>query len=310
MTSTVRLAAAVGSIVAIAISMSASARQPAASTIADLIYASVDGSDLRLDLYLPATTGPAPLVVYFHGGGWSSGSRKNYGKLRWQADERTPFAQLVAAGYAVAAVDYRLSSQAQWPAQIFDAKAAVRWLRASAEIYRIDPNHVAAWGDSAGGYVAAMLGTSGDVPELEGSEGSAGYSSRVQAVADWFGPIDLLSIDDQALDDGRRRIHLAEGSGESLLLGCVATACPERARAASPISYVSRDDPPVLLQHGRFDHVVPFGQSVEFRDALNRAGVRTEFHAYDCDHEFEGVDAPPKEIRAALITFLGRTFGR
>ncbi|WP_169338124.1 alpha/beta hydrolase, partial [Nocardia vinacea] len=182
----------------------------------DLVYTVVDGNDQRLDLYLPATTAKAPLVLYFHGGGWSSGSRKNYRNLGWQADERTPFAQLIAAGYAVASVDYRLSRQAKWPAQIVDAKAAVRWLRANADRYLIDTNHIAAWGDSAGGHIAAMLGTSGGVAELEGSEGSAGYSSRVQAVADWFAPTDLLTIDDQALEDGRSTVHLAEGSAESL----------------------------------------------------------------------------------------------
>lgn len=310
---TARLAVTAVSILSTVIAVSACMREPVAELeriFPDLVYTVVDGNDQRLDLYLPATTAKAPLVLYFHGGGWSSGSRKNYGNLGWQADERTPFAQLIAAGYAVASVDYRLSRQAQWPAQIVDAKAAVRYLRANADGYLIDTNHIAAWGDSAGGHIAAMLGTSGGVAELEGSEGSAGYSSRVQAVADWFGPTDLLTIDDQALDDGRSTVHLAEGSAESLLLGCVATRCPERARAASPVTYVSGDDPPVLLLHGRFDHVVPFGQSVEFRDALQRAGVHTEFHAYDCDHEFFGAAPPPEHIRATLITFLDQIFGR
>ncbi|MGW4772562.1 alpha/beta hydrolase fold domain-containing protein [Nocardia sp. NPDC004278] len=313
MTSIPGLVMAVVSILTSASVVSSCGPAPAASSaraIPDLVYATVDGVDLRLDLYLPAGTAAAPLVLYFHGGGWSRGSRKNYGSVGWQADERTPFAQVVAAGYAVASVDYRLSDRARWPAQIFDAKAAVRWLRASAGTYRLDPNHVAAWGDSAGGYIASMLGTTGGVAELEGGVGVAGYSSRVQAVADWFGPTDLLSIDEQALSDGRSTVHLVEGSAESVLLGCVASDCPERARNASPISYVSGDDPPVLLLHGRFDHIIPLGQSIEFGDALNRAGVRTEFHAYDCDHELLGAAPAPEQIRATLITFLDRTFNR
>jgi dipeptidyl aminopeptidase/acylaminoacyl peptidase len=155
-----------------------------------------------------------------------------------------------------------------------------------------------------------MLGTSGGVADLEGAEGNSVYSSGVQAVADWFGPTDLLTIDDQAIADGRSVVHLSEGSGVSKLLGCVASRCPDRARAASPVTYVSGDDPPVLLMHGRDDHIVPFGQSIEFRDALNRAMVHTEFHAYDGDHEFSGTAPEPDQIRGTLIAFLNQTFGR
>lgn len=268
----------------------------------DITYATVAGTDLKLDLYLPTTAGAHPVVVYLTGGAWMIGSRKGYPvPLPW-GHITTVAHELAQRGYAVASVDYRLSDKAQWPAQIHDVKAAVRWLRANASTYGLDPNRFAAWGDSAGGHLSAMLGVSGGVPELEGDEGNPGYSSRVQAVADWFGPADLTTMQAQTIPFGQS--HDGETAPEAKLLGCAIPACPEKARAASPVSYVSADSPPFLFQHGELDHLVPYGQSVELRDALNRAGVPTEFHGYPLtDHEFVGL-VPPPVLTRTLFAFL------
>nr|CTQ91326.1 Esterase/lipase [Kibdelosporangium sp. MJ126-NF4] len=274
----------------------------------DITYATVDGIDLKLDLYLPTGARLAPLVVYLHGGAWKTGSRKGYGvPMPWELGEFPRFGDLTRAGYAVASVDYRLTGQARWPAQLHDVKAAVRWLRANAATFGLDPGRVAAWGESAGGHLAAMLGVTHDRPGLEGTVGVTGQSSGVQAVVDWFGPTDLLTMDEQALPDGLSQEHDVAGSPESDLLGCVPTTCPDRARSASPVSYVDSSAPPTLSQHGYLDHIVPFGQSVELRGLLNHVGVPAELHTYLTDHEFVGLAPPPWELRRTLIDFLDRT---
>ena len=139
----------------------------------------------KLDLYLPEKAdGPLPVIVWVHGGGWLAGSKDGGG----------PALPFVGKGYAVAAINYRLSQHAKFPAQIEDCKAAIRWLRANAKTYNLDPDHIGVWGASAGGHLVALLGTSGDVKELEGKEGNTDQSSRVQAVVDWFGPTDLTKM--------------------------------------------------------------------------------------------------------------------
>src|SRR5882724_887911 len=151
----------------------------------DVEYARVGNRPLLLDLYLrDASTEPAPVVVWIHGGGWSSGDKFP-----------TPAARLVAAGYSVASVEYRLTGEAKFPAQIYDCKAAIRWLRANARKYNIDSAHIGVWGHSSGGHLVSLLGTSGNVEELEGAEGNLDQSSRVQAVVDFSGPTDLLRTD-------------------------------------------------------------------------------------------------------------------
>src|SRR5882724_12604171 len=150
----------------------------------DVEYARVGNRPLLLDLYLrDASTEPAPVVVWIHGGGWSAGDKFP-----------TPAARLVAAGYAVASIEYRLTGEAKFPAQIHDCKAAIRWLRASARKYNLDAAHIGVWGHSSGGHLVSLLGTSGDVKELEGAEGNTDQSSRVQAVCDFCGPSDFAAF--------------------------------------------------------------------------------------------------------------------
>src|SRR5687768_12543691 len=152
----------------------------------DLPYVENGKSSQSLDLFIPAgatADKPLPLVVWIHGGGWRQGDKARCLAL-----------PLLAHGYAVASINYRLSGEAQFPAQIHDCKAAIRWLRANAKEHGIDADRIGVWGSSAGGHLVALLGTSGDVKELEGELGNAGVSSRVQAVCDFFGPAELSSV--------------------------------------------------------------------------------------------------------------------
>ncbi|MDX2137088.1 MAG: alpha/beta hydrolase [Chloroflexota bacterium] len=219
-----------------------------------------------LTLYLPEEGEvPFPLVIFIHGGGFMMGDNTMYG-----AEEVDP---VVAAGYAVASLNYRLSGEAIFPAAVEDVKAAVRWLRANAETYNLDPDRFAAWGGSAGGNLAAMLGTSGDVAEFDNPElGNADVSSRVQAVVNQFGPIDFLQMDTQFAEDdvcpASAENHDAADSPESMYLGAEIQTVPELAAAANPITYVSDDDPPFFIQHGTADCNVPAAQSQALYDAL------------------------------------------
>jgi acetyl esterase/lipase len=220
----------------------------------DLVYKTVNGAALTLDLYCPEkVSGPAPVIVWIHGGAWRRGGKR-----------KCPAVALVPDGYAVASIDYRLSSTAPFPAQIEDCKAAVRWLRANAAKYNLDADRIGVWGMSAGGHLAALLGTTGGVPELEGSGDNMQYSSRVQAVCAVAGPTNLPAL----TNVGPKRMSAIEG-----LLGGPLEKDKAKAIAASPIHYVSKDDPPFLIVHGEGDRVIPVEQSQRLYEALQKAGV-------------------------------------
>ena len=224
----------------------------------DMAYVENGHERHKLDLYLPLQADKKlPLVVWIHGGGWRQGSKDSGG----------PALDLVSHGFIVASINYRLSNHAIFPAQIHDCKAAIRWLRAHADEYKIDAEHIGVWGSSAGGHLVALLGTSGDVVELEGDLGHIDQSSRVQAVCDWFGPTDLLLMNKQSGDGGTMN-HDAIGSPESLLLGGPLQQVPEKAKLASPLSYVTPDDPAFLIVHGDKDPLVAWQQSQLLADAL------------------------------------------
>ncbi|HSN76363.1 MAG TPA: alpha/beta hydrolase [Anaerolineae bacterium] len=233
----------------------------ATPTVQDVAYASLSPTQ-KLDLYLPEGDGPFPLIINVHGGGFMMGDKSN------PAEADT----FLANGYAVASVDYRLSGEALAPAQIEDLKAAVRWLRANAQEYNLDPERFAAFGQSAGGNLVALLGTSCGVAELEGAElGSAEQSSCVQAVVDWFGPTDFLQMDQQFAGTSCPATHDAADSPESMLLGAPIQTVPEQAQAVNPITYVTPDAPPFLIQHGTADCNVPPQQGQLLYDALEPA---------------------------------------
>jgi acetyl esterase/lipase len=232
------------------------------TTIEALEYANVDGEALLLDLRIPEGRGPHPVIVYLHSGAWITGDRTG-----------GPAIRQASRGYAVASIEYRLAPQYTWPAQIEDCKAAVRWVRANAARFNLDPERIGVFGTSAGGHLAAVLGTSGGVDSLEGPQlGNAQFSSRVKAVVDFYGPTDLLKLDEQKLGclplDGN-----SPYMPPSLLMGCSIQQCKERAVLASPMTYVSNDDPPFLILHGLLDCLVSFQQSVSLHQALEARGL-------------------------------------
>ena len=243
-------------------------RRPAESANAvvqrDLVYKPVNGESLRLDLYFPQKfSGSLPVILWIHGGGWDRGRK-----------ERCPAVALVDDGYAVASIDYRLTGTAPFPAQIEDCKAAVRWLRANASKYNLDPDHIGAWGQSSGGHLAALLGTSGGVRELEGAGDNMSYSSRVQAVCAVSAPSDLVRLYQEASQSSTNDSERATSAVAALVGGSPEQNQP-KAVAASPIHYVSKDDPPFLIIHGENDLTVPVTQAESFAAALKAAGVET-----------------------------------
>ncbi|MEI8043783.1 MAG: alpha/beta hydrolase [Verrucomicrobiota bacterium] len=217
--------------------------------VKDLEYVAGGHERNRLDLYLPEKAArPLPVILWVHGGGWVGGNKTN-----------GPAFRFATKGYAVASMNYRFSQHAIFPAQIQDCKAAVRWLRANARKYGLDPDRIGAWGASAGGHLVALLGTTAGVKEFEGPGGNEDQSSRVQAVVDWFGPTDFLTV---GAKDTRTK-----------LLGGDAQKNRDKAIKASPMTYVSKDAAPFLIMHGDEDQTVPIKQSEIFAAALKQAGA-------------------------------------
>ncbi len=247
-------------------------------TYANLDYAPPDpltSNGHRLDLYIPGGSArPLPAVIWTGGSAWMGDNGKNTaGGLA---------AQLNPAGYAVAGVSIRSCSQVKFPGQLHDIKAAIRWLRANAAKYNLDPDHIAIMGDSSGGWTAAMAAVTGDAPEMEGSVGVTGVSSRVQAAIAFYPPTNFITMDFWALrkcDPAGNRLggpggaacHDSESSPESRLLGCAIQTCPDRVRAASPMRYITDADPPIMILHGGSDQLVPHNQGEELYMALNKA---------------------------------------
>lgn len=231
----------------------------------DVAYA-IKSPAQKLDVYLPDEgEGPFPVILSIHGGAFKSGD-KGDGQV-------IPMLEGLKRGYAVVSINYRLSGEAIWPAQINDVKAAVRWLRANSTQYKLNPEKIAAWGGSAGGHLSAMVGTSGNVKELEDlSQGNTDQSSRVQAVVDWFGPTDFLKMDEQAKESkvSNPQIHSIPDSPESQLIGKNLKDAPELVEAANPETYITKDDPPFFIQHGLADPLVPYPQSVYFAEKLEK----------------------------------------
>ncbi len=218
----------------------------------NVVFGKGGDQDLHADIAWPKNaTGPLPAIIHIHGGGWIAGT------YHWGPD---PY---VRAGYFVASVEYRLDNVAKWPAQIQDCKCAVRWLRANAAKYNVDPNRIGVIGESAGGHLVACLDTMTD-PKLEGDGGYPGVSSAVQAVVDFYGPTDFVDADKFT----PMAIKISEG-----LFGVPYAQNPDLWKSASPVFYVAAGDPPVLMVHGDSDPLVPLAQSQVFADALTKAGV-------------------------------------
>jgi acetyl esterase/lipase len=212
-------------------------------------------SALRLDLAMPARgEGPFPAVVCIHGGGWTGGDRQQMA---------VTIAVLAARGYVAISPDYRLAPADRFPAQVEDCKAAVRWLRANAATYHVNPDRIGAMGLSAGAHLACLLGVTERGDGLEGSGGNPEQSSRVQAVVSFFGPTDLRR---RGFSKAAQDNHLAP------LVGGTLAAKPDEYRKASPVVYVHKDPPPFLFLHGADDPVVPADQSKDLAERLRKAG--------------------------------------
>jgi acetyl esterase/lipase len=278
-----------------------------AQEFADLAYAGLSPAQ-SLDLYLPRRTGRAvPLVIDIHGGAFMGGTK---------SDSRGRIDSLLARGYAVASVNYRLSEEAPFPAGVKDAKAAVRWLRAASPRYGLDPTRFAAWGDSAGGYFAVMLGSTSGVTTTfdDPALGNAGISSAVQAVVDFYGPVNFLTMDRQAVSPGgcaeSPQVHDEAGSPESLWLGAPVQTVTSTARSANPITYFTGKGtpPPFFIAHGAADCDVPHGQSLELSAALRTRHIANS--TYLLPGIGHGAPELDQQMSPLAIAFLGRTFAR
>src|SRR6202011_1921695 len=234
----------------------------------NLSYVTHGRPSQTLDLYVPRKAREIPLIVWIHGGAFLFGSKEGF------PVEPVPL-HLLLDGYAVASINYRLSPEAVFPAQLEDCKAALRWLRAHADEFGIDPNRIGVWGASAGGHLAALLGTTGEIRDFEVGE-NLGYSSRVQAVCDFFGPTDFLQMDAHRLPDGQ--IHNAPDSPESKLVGGPIQDIPDKARRVNPITYVDKSAPPFLIVHGMPERLAPFRESQLVAGALGAAGASVTFY--------------------------------
>jgi acetyl esterase/lipase len=230
----------------------------------DLSYVENGSASQRLDLYLPKHSGKIPLIILIHGGAFMMGDKSFEDVGRF-----------VKAGYAAASLNYRLSSEAVFPAAVEDCKAAVRWLRAHASTYDLDPDHFGAWGASAGGNLAAMLGTTGEIRDFDVGA-NLDQSSRVLAVADFFGPTDFLQMDAHRLPNGM--VHDSASSPESRYLGGPIEEKKAAVARANPITYVTAKAPPFYLAHGDRDPLVPHHQSQLLEAALKSAGVPVTFY--------------------------------
>jgi acetyl esterase/lipase len=247
----------------------------------------------RLDLYLPAEKAAArPLVVWIHGGGWHEGSKSG-----------NPGKALLARGYAVASIGYRLSQHAVYPAQIEDCKAAIRYLRANAAEYGIDPARIGVWGASAGGHLAALLGTTGKLRTLDVGE-YLDQSSEVKCVLDWFGPTDFLNYGEprwQGLDYPQSVV--------SRLLGGSISKNPEKARKASPVYFVHPKAAAFLIMQGDQDPLVPLQQSERLHAALKEAGVESHLEVLPGAKHGGGAFTSPASLRL-MGEFFSRHLGQ
>jgi len=266
------------------------------ATPTNIPYVTGGGPLQQLDLYYPTGRKGEPLIVVIHGGGWIAGDKTGGGTNPLPLD-------LLFDGYAIASINYRLAPGAIWPAQIQDCKAAIRWLRAHANNYGYDPNRIGVYGESAGAHLAVLLAITGATDLFDSGE-NLGYSSAVSCVIDMFGPTDLVALAQTAVDQSILPGLFGGPIGDHLDL----------ARSASPINYVSRSEPPMLVVHGTHDAFVPYSESVLFTEAMTRANARYDFHTVIggghgtyCGFGSQGIGAlEDRAVRPMIRAFFAR----
>ncbi len=251
----------------------------------DIEYGKAGDKSLQLDLYSPKEMNkPAPGIIFIHGGGWKSGHRR---------DMKFYTVNFAKRGYVCATVSYRLTGEALFPAAVQDVKCAVRWMRANAGKYNIDPDRIVVSGNSAGGYLSLMTGYSSDVPELEGDSGNAGVSSRPRAVINFYGPVDLTT------DFARKQSLVVDFLGKSY------DEDPKLHTFASPISHLTKDDPPTLILHGTIDSIVPIKQADMLADKLKSLGIDYFYEKYEgWPHTMDLAEAVNLRCQYQMVQFL------
>jgi acetyl esterase/lipase len=269
--------------------------------IPDIEFTDDGGASLRLDLYRPLgvrSEKPQPLILWLHGGGWMSGDKE-------RGVER--IFDLVRAGFLGASVSYRLSQEALFPAQIHDCKCAVRFLRAHARSYNIDPERIGAWGASAGGHLASLLAVTGAGRLLEGDRGWRTFSGAIQAACSWYGPSDLNLMDRFPRGVTPRLPTMSAESAEGRLVGGPIAERQDLVALANPLRYIGPSTPPVLLMHGARDDCVPVVSSERFHAALVEHRVRAQLHVIeDGGHNAESWgDRPLRIVKEFFEEHLG-----
>ncbi|MBT2526238.1 alpha/beta hydrolase [Streptomyces sp. ISL-99] len=257
---------------------------PGVRLLRGAVYARPQGvRPLELDLWLPdEAQGPLPLIVYLHGGGWRAGTRTDMGP-RFRDWRPGPFARLARAGFAVASLDYRLSGEAVHPAQLEDVTAALAWLNARAGELGLGTGRTVCWGESAGAHLAALLA----------------LTAPVSGCITWYGPTDLTTLPGQS----RPGTYDAADptTREALLIGAPIAEAPDRARAASPVTYITADAPPFLILHGTDDSLIPLAQGEQFAAALREAGAHVDFRPVPgADHGWAGL--PDEAVEQCFAT--------
>ena len=264
----------------------------------DLVYATIGGKNLALDLYMPANAAAPPLVVWVHGGRWMNGTK---------ADVPTEF---VEHGIATASVDFRQSTEARFPAMVHDIKAAIRFLRAKASEHGYRADRIAIAGSSSGAHLAALVGVTNGHKELEGTVGTFGsQSSAVQAIVSYYGASNLTTILAQSTPYG---VGVRKPALQSLL-GALPEDARELATLASPVMHVDRNDPPLLLLHGDQDPQMPINQSHELEGAYEKLGLDVFFDVVHGAAHGDGDGEPrffSKERVERAVAFLRRTIGQ
>lgn len=254
----------------------------------DLEYAHPDGIPLMLDLYVPKqTTIRLPVLIWIHGGAWKAGSKA-----------RCPLAFLAQKDFAVVSIEYRLLDQASFPAQLHDCKAVVRWLKANADKLNLDADRIGVFGASAGGHLAALLGTTPDLKDLEGDVGgNLEQSSRVQAICAFYPPTDL----NQLVTNPKWRTSPDSDIGK--LLGGPLEQNLDKAARANPVNYITPDDTPFYIVHGDKDTMVRLEQSKLLHEALLKAGVESTL--FVVTGKGHGIGAPPQAAKE-ILEFLSK----
>jgi acetyl esterase/lipase len=267
----------------------------------DLPYAGISKAQ-QLDIYLPDEGNrPFAIILNLHGGAFAIGDKRDIHIL--------PVLQGLQQGYAVVSANYRLSGEASFPAGLQDIKAAIRWIRAHHKEYHLDANRIAVWGGSAGGNFAAMICLTAGRADLEDlSLGNPGYPCCVQAAIDQFGPTDFLKMDEQFIQSGMGLPdHSQAESPESKYIGAKITDIPEKVQQANPMNYIHTGMPPILIQHGRQDALVPVQQSMIFVEKLKKL-VSSEKFEFDI-LENAGHDDPlftKEENMSRVFQFIDR----